>query len=330
MLDSNGQAGLSVSQAEAGQKLVAFLARRLEEADAPFLHKWVRTGQVRLNGKRAQPFARVDEGDIVRVPPFAHKKDTRPEAAHGDVPGAKRPAFRQNPQEKKPQTYSPVFEDNTVLVVNKKAGFPSQGGTGHTRSLASEMADLYRAAAYIPAPAHRLDKDTSGLVFAGKTYANQRALQEALADEHSHLEKEYLAWVHGFWPYPEGILEDFLEKKRVGTQEKMVVSQPGNPQAKCARAEYTCVRQTCIQQKHPASLVRVRLLTGRTHQIRVQCASRGFPLWGDGKYGEKDGESLKLHAWRAVWLGRVFCALPLWEGEFAVGETMLTCTAPVP
>lgn len=337
MLD-NKATGLIVRKEEAGQKLLAFLARRLEEADAPFFHKWVRTGQVRVNGKRAQPFVRLAEGDDVRVPPFAKRMGME------DYKLGQLILEGQPGQKNQAQSYTVVFEDAKLLVVHKKAGFPSQGGTGHSFSVASEMAALYKGAAFVPAPAHRLDKDTSGLLFAGKTYSSQRALQEAfagnVAEEDAPLQKEYLAFVHGTWEYPSGVLEDFLEKKMVGDREQVCVVQAhtapaskgnigntANPDAKLARAEFQLICHVRICGKNaqgertasqPASLLRVRLLTGRTHQIRVQCASRGFPLWGDGKYGRKDGESLKLHAWRAVWHGREFTCMPDWTGEFVV------------
>ncbi len=357
MLD-NKATGLIVRREEAGQKLLAFLARRLEEADAPFFHKWVRTGQVRVNGKRAQPFERLAEGDDVRVPPFAKRmgiegggpgqpdEASQPdEAGQPDLlrPEALRGMEKRLRQKGHAQSYTVVFEDAELLVVHKKAGFPSQGGTGYSLSVASEMAALYKGAAFVPAPAHRLDKDTSGLLFAGKTYSSQRALQEAFAgtsaEEDAPLQKEYLAFVHGMWEYPSGVLEDFVEKKMVAGRELVCVVQPhtvpanianantASPDAKLARAEFQLICHTRIGGKNargegmasqPASLLRVRLLTGRTHQIRVQCASRGFPLWGDGKYGRKDGESLKLHAWRAVWQGREFTCMPDWAGDFAL------------
>ena len=235
---------LTVSRAESGQKLLNFLQRRIEAA-AGELHKWIRSGQVRVNGGRSKAFDRVSEGDLVRVPPFAALK-----APGSASPVRPRPAFAN--AFGGAAILPVIYEDEDILVLNKPSGLPSQGGTGHADSVASLLAARFRHAEFVPAPVHRLDKDTSGLLIAGKSYAALRRLSDALA---------------------------------------------GRTEGKEARSIVRALETRDVQGR-TATLMLVRLLTGRTHQIRVQFASRGYPLAGDSRYGRPDGERLRLHAFR--------------------------------
>lgn len=176
---------LTVSRAESGQKLLNFLQRRIEAA-AGELHKWIRSGQVRVNGGRSKAFDRVSEGDLVRVPPFAALK-----APGSASPVRPRPAFAN--AFGGAAILPVIYEDEDILVLNKPSGLPSQGGTGHADSVASLLAARFRHAEFVPAPVHRLDKDTSGLLIAGKSYAALRRLSDALAGRtETPPRKEYL------------------------------------------------------------------------------------------------------------------------------------------
>ena len=178
---------LTVSRAESGQKLLNFLQRRIEAA-AGELHKWIRSGQVRVNGGRSKAFDRVSEGDLVRVPPFAALK-----APGSASPVRPRPAFAN--AFGGAAILPVIYEDEDILVLNKPSGLPSQGGTGHADSVASLLAARFRHAEFVPAPVHRLDKDTSGLLIAGKSYAALRRLSDALAGRtETPPRKEYLGW----------------------------------------------------------------------------------------------------------------------------------------
>lgn len=303
---------LIVTRSEAGQKLLNFLSRRVD-AGSGELHKWIRSGQVRVNGGRAQAFDRVDQGDAVRVPPFAALREvenTRPTPPAGSRTAGRTPGEADRPE------LRVVYEDDDLLVLNKPAGLPTQGGTGHADSVAARLARLYAAADFVPAPAHRLDKDTSGLLAAGKTYAALRGLTDALAGRGGVPPvKEYLAWVWGAWPHP-GVMElrDRLTKDE--ERRRMIAApqtglRPDGPagqkgrEARCLVAPANACAGRAVDGA-PVSLLLIRLLTGRTHQIRVQLAARGFPLVGDAKYGHPSQDAhlrtggLKLHAFRLI------------------------------
>lgn len=295
-----------VSEAEAGQKLLAYLQRRLG-VPAACAHRWIRSGQVRLNGKRCKPFDRVEAGDAVRLPPMA---------------------FAQEPPAAPPSSCLPlpplVASEGGVLLFSKPAGLAVQPGTGHPDSVVARLRAHYADADFVPAPAHRLDRDTTGLLAVGATYAALRRLQDAFAG-HVELRKEYLCWVRGQCPW-EGTarLEDRLRKEGPSGAEKMRVQRPepdgsasGLPAALLAR----CLEERRVQGK-PYSLLQVALETGRTHQIRVQLAERGLPLLGDGKYGPvadvPEGLGLYLHAFRLCFDGRDHILAPPWTGPWAV------------
>ncbi|WP_300831867.1 S4 domain-containing protein, partial [uncultured Bilophila sp.] len=130
---------LLVTAEEAGQKLLQFLARRFDEPQG-VLHRWIRTGQVRINGGRAKPFDRVDFGDEVRVPPFAGG-------------GAQAAAPVKEDRSLLPPI---VAETDELIVFCKPAGLPVHPGTGHTDSLTARLEKSFAGAPFMPAPVHRL------------------------------------------------------------------------------------------------------------------------------------------------------------------------------
>ncbi len=311
--EKNRQA-LTVSRAESGQKLLNFLQRRVEAATGEF-HRWIRTGQVRLNGSRAKAFDRVEEGDMVRVPPFAvflpagGRAEPAPRAEKRSSA-----AFHQKNSGAPKSSLRIVYEDEDLLVIAKPAGLPVQGGTGHSDSVASRLAAERAGADFVPAPVHRLDKDTTGLLVAGKTYAAVRLLTDALAGRGGEApRKEYLAWVEGRWPFrPEDgpqELHDFLAKDQKAQRMKTLRGS-GDEEGQEARCVVTALETRRIPEGPKGreySLLLVRLLTGRTHQIRVQLATRGHAIVGDPWYGRPENDGLKLHAFRLT--------LPLPGGE---------------
>jgi len=327
--EKNRQA-LSVSRAEAGQKLLNFLQRRVEASSGEF-HRWIRTGQVRVNGSRAKAFDRVEEGDMVRVPPFAVFLPAGSEAReHLRQESANSQQNKHGRPEKKSASLHIVYEDEDLLVIAKPAGLPVQGGTGHSDSVASRLASERAGADFVPAPVHRLDKDTTGLLVAGKTYTAVRLLTDALAGRGGEApRKEYLAWVEGRWPFspkdgPQE-LHDVLTKDQKAQRMKTVhgVKPEEGQEARCVVTALETRRMPEGPQGREHTLLLVRLLTGRTHQIRVQLASRGHAIVGDPWYGKSSQEGLKLHACRLV-LPLADCGkrtlelLPPWKGAWKV------------
>ena len=296
----------TVSEAEAGQKLLACLKRRLGR-DLPdtLLHRIIRGGEVRVNGKRVQPFVRLEAGDEVRVPPLRLDKAAE-RSASTDTSGVSAVPVSSG--------LDIVAETPEYLILNKPAGLAAQPGSGQRDSLSSRLAAAYAGAEFTPTPAHRLDKATSGLTLAAKTYRALAAAQEGFRQHAIH--KDYLAWVEGDWPHSGPIdLHDLLKKQNVDGREKVA---PG------AGKVALCTAWPLLRQAG-RTLLRVRLRTGRTHQIRVQLASRGHPIAGDVKYGGRPtNQGMCLHAWRLILPdGQTFAVFPPWKSVFAVDSETL-------
>ncbi len=305
---------LVVTHAEAGQKLLQFLARRFDLPHGVF-HRWIRTGQVRINGSRARAFDRVEEKDEIRVPPFAFDEQAKnapsppSQKTHGDFP-------RQSAN----RTLPPIMaETDDLIVFCKPSGLPVHPGSGHTDSLTTRIETRYAGADFMPTPVHRLDRDTSGLILVAKTYRAVRRLSDALASHDGQVVKEYLAWVAGTCPWDRPVLlADRLAKHAAepGGRERVHVRNRQTDGTDTEKEREASLTICCVARRNKASLVLIRLHTGRTHQIRAQLSERGFPLLGDVKYGgPRLAGGLLLHAARLVLNGRVYQALPDWEGE---------------
>ncbi|WP_319468835.1 RluA family pseudouridine synthase [uncultured Pseudodesulfovibrio sp.] len=284
---------VTVSKAESGQKLLQFLERRLT-GDVPrsAIQRWIRKGQVRVDKGRKKPFDRIQEGQVVRIPPYT-PGDVKPVEAGG--------------------TLVVAYEDEHILAVAKPAGLAAHGGDKVTDSVAGRLAAMYPDADFRPTLAHRLDRDTSGLLLVAKDYETLRQLNDQFAS--GGVGKLYLAWVKGQWRESgEVLLEDRMEKKGAPGQEKV---HTGSGKTALARVKG-------LVSGSKQSLVAVRLLTGRTHQIRVQLASRKHPVLGDRKYGFGNVRgAMRLHCCAMCVDGVTHSLLPPWTGKWAVSEEVL-------
>ncbi|MCA1985392.1 MAG: RluA family pseudouridine synthase [Desulfovibrio sp.] len=286
----------TVTEAEAGQKLFNFLKRRLRRGvPTSLVMRWMRSGELRVDGKRASPYQRLKAGQVLRIPPFS-VDETLPDEAASIEPA------------QIALDLPVLFEDDEVLVIDKPAGLPVQPGTGHGDAVSTRLAAAYAHAPFVPAPAHRIDRDTAGILMVGKTYHGLSRLLEAF--ETRAIQKTYLAWVRGRWPFAEEtLLSDRLEKRWEGNSQRM---QAGRGKQALATAEPVAVRRD-------ASLLLLALHTGRTHQLRVQLSSRKHAIVGDRKYGDRaPAPRLLLHAHAVIWEGREFVSMPAWPGPWDV------------
>ena len=311
---------LVAHRAESGLKLLRFLERRTCLPRA-LLHRWLRTGQIRLNGRRVKPFVRVQTDDGVRLPPFALDMMGEGKAllVSGDKPLLPPPLFGVLPggSLENPPFLASIGHKGDIWALYKVPGLPTHGGTGHSDSLAARLAARYAGAPFIPVPAHRLDRDTSGVLLAAASCKALQTLHDALRERRTF--KEYLAWVRGGWPFEDlRLLRHHLRKQGTAGFEKVRVALPQAEHA--SSREALCLVQP-LKIRTEMSLLRICLLTGRTHQIRAQLAAMGHPVLGDGKYGADRAGRMFLHAARVVLPdGTVFACPPPWRGREAVGE----------
>jgi len=289
-----------------GQRLDAWLARQLPALSRSRLQGLIEDGHVRLDGARARPSARLRPGQAVRVDvPAPVPAEPQPE----DIPIAV------------------VYEDAHLLVVNKPAGLVVHPGAGTSRgtlvnALLGHVHDLSGVGGVLrPGIVHRLDRGTSGLLVVAKDDETHRSLVRQFAGR--TVEKEYLALVLGSPARPSGEIDSPIGRDPVHRQ-KMSVRAPRGREARTSwRVE---------ERFDGAALLRVRIHTGRTHQIRVHLASIGHPVAGDAVYGGKRTLSSRRAAAREAYASLDRPALHAARLAFTHPATRerLTFEAPLP
>lgn len=257
---------VTVSEDEADLRLDRWFRKRYPELGHGRLQKLLRTGQVRVDGKRAGAGDRLVSGQAVRVPPLKIE-GAPPPAESAPRPLAPRDAaFIQD---------LVLYRDDSVIVLNKPPGLAVQGGTGTTRHI-DGLLDGLADGGPRPKLVHRLDRDTSGLLVLARTDRAARRLTEAFRGR--DVQKLYWAIVMGRPLHPAGLIDQKLAKLPGAKGEVVAEADFGKP----AQTRYWTVQGA---SKLAAWLALVPL-TGRTHQLRVHCATAlETPILGDGKYG---------------------------------------------
>lgn len=245
----------------AGQRIDNFLRRELPGVPKGRLYRFLRRGEVRVNGGRIRAEYRLAEGDEVRVPPARIRQAGAPPST----------GFAEAMLERV------VFEDKRLLVIDKPTGVAVHGGSGISHGVI-ELLRHARPDLKDLSLVHRLDRETSGCLVLAKRRSALRALHEQFRE--GRVEKNYLALVAGDWQLGERLIDKpLLVTHRKGGERHVVISRDGKP------AE---TRVRLSQRFAPYSLVQCMPLTGRTHQIRVHLAAEGFPILGDDRYGDED------------------------------------------
>ena len=266
---------VEVGEEAAAQRIDNFLLRHLKGVPKSHVYRVLRSGEVRVNSGRVKPEYRLQPGDRVRVPPIR---------------------ISQKPAPARPAEFPVVYEDASLLVVDKPAGVAVHGGSGVSFGVIESLR-ASRPQAKMLELAHRLDRDTSGLLIVAKKRSALVELHRMLRE--GEIEKLYLTVAKGHWEGKAREIRESLHKYVNAKGERRVSVQEGGQSA--------ITRVKPIQANASFSFLEVRLLTGRTHQIRVHLAHAGHPVLGDDKYGDfklnhqlaKAGvERLFLHASR--------------------------------
>jgi 23S rRNA pseudouridine955/2504/2580 synthase len=263
-----------VSADEAGMRVDRFVEARFPGLSFSHIQRIIRKGELRVNGKRAQPRQRLEVGQAVRIPPL--RLEPRPPARDAKTGNETRDFLKS----------ITLYEDADVLVLNKPMGLAVQGGSATTRHVDGMLEALRDAHGQRPRLVHRLDKDTAGCLLVAKTRFAAAALAKTFRSRSAR--KIYWALVAGVPKPRQGRISTFLAKETRADDSFMRVARHGEEGASHA-VTYYAVIDTAARQ---LSWLSLKPVTGRTHQLRAHLAHIGHPIVGDPKYFSKENWQL--------------------------------------
>ncbi|EJL20848.1 RluA family pseudouridine synthase [Novosphingobium sp. AP12] len=278
----------TVGRDDEGVRLDRWFKRHLPKVGFAMVSRWARTGQLRVDGKRAEVDTRLSAGQILRVPPGGEAKP----GLGGDTPR------RELTEAEIELADSMVLtQDRSAIVLNKPPGLATQGGSGQKEHV-DGLLDAYVEKGPRPRLVHRLDKDTSGVLLIARTPGSAAFFSKRFSGRTAR--KIYWALVVGVPDIHEGLIELPLAKQPGTGGEKMHVDEK---EGQTARTRYRVIDRA----GNRAAWVELHPLTGRTHQLRVHMAAIGHPIVGDGKYGGQEAfltgsisRKMHLHARRLI------------------------------
>ena len=277
---------LKVRDQEEGLRLDKLLLRFMDGASTGFIYKMLRKKNIVLNGAKAKGDERVKAGDVIKL--FLSDDTISGFQKAKAAPVRIRSAFRPDI----------IYEDENIIIANKPAGMLSQKAKEDDISINEYLKDYCSAAdadediLFTPSVCNRLDRNTSGIITFGKTLEGSRFLSELFRSR--GLEKYYYAICQGE-ALESRLIEGYLLKDN--EENKVSVVNENVPGATFIKTEYTP-----LSTGSGATLMEIRLYTGKSHQIRAHLASTGYPIIGDRKYGimRYSAKRQMLHAGRIV------------------------------
>ena len=291
-----------IGDEEQGQRLDNFLIRRCKGVPKSHIYRILRSGEVRVNSRRVDATYRLCTGDRLRIPPIRI---------------AERPQNEVDEVAKQRLDLPIIHEDEAMLVIDKPEGIAVHGGSGVSFGVIEALRRQRPEARFLEL-AHRLDRETSGILLIGKKRLALTALHDMFREHGAGADKRYLVLVKGRWMNTTQHVKLPLHKYLTdGGERRVSVDAEG-------KAAHTVFR--LLARWPEMSLLEAQLKTGRTHQIRVHLAHLGFPILGDEKYGDfvlnrelkRTGlKRMALHAWRMA-LRHPLTGVPL------------ECIAPLP
>jgi 23S rRNA pseudouridine955/2504/2580 synthase len=271
----------AIGEDEAGMRLDRWFRRRFPQISQSHLNKIVRKGEVRVSGKRAEISTRLEAGQSVRVPPLGE----------AGAPPAK--GVAPDPRDADAIRAMILFEDRDLMVLNKPYGLAVQGGSGTKRHIDGMLEALRDKKGERPVLAHRLDRDTSGVLLIAKS--RKIAAELGAIFRSRNAKKIYWALVEGVPKPAQGRISMFLAKGpgmgddravAKGSRddiERMRVARHGDPDAQHSLTVYAVVDKVAPR----LAWLSMRPITGRTHQLRAHCEAIGHPIVGDPKYNRR-------------------------------------------
>lgn len=289
-VSESAAAFLTVDEASEGQRIDNFLTKTLKGVPKSHVYRILRSGEVRVNKKRIDADFRLSLGDVVRIPPT---KSTAVEKTEQGIP--KTSQFEG----------AILFEDDAMLVIDKPAGFAVHGGSGVSRGVIEQLR-IERPKAKFLELVHRLDRETSGVLLLAKKRSALVALHEAIRNNQT--DKRYIVLVHGQWQEAKKRVTLDLQKYVLPNGERRVNVVTDSSKDKFGERQHSETIFRLIKNYHHSvlgdfSMLEAQLVTGRTHQLRVQLSHLGFAIVGDDKYGDfAVNKSLLKHGLKRMFL----------------------------
>jgi len=297
---------VNVDEGSAGQRLDNFLLRLFKGVPKTHVYRVIRSGEVRVNRRRASADTRLALGDEVRLPPVRVAE----RASAAPVPAREFPV---------------LYEDEQLIAVDKPAGVAVHGGSGVSFGVIEQLRRARPQARFLEL-VHRLDKQTSGVLLLAKKRSALTALQEQFRSRAT--DKTYAALVIGAWPAAKKVIDVFLHKSTAADGVRRVRAVDADDEA--GRRSITLVK--VARRCEAYTLLDVTIKTGRTHQIRVHLAHEGHAIVGDDQYGdfELNRQLARGEGLAGIRFARMFLhARRLVFDHPASGERM-TLEAPLP
>ncbi len=286
---------VTVTADTAGQRVDNFLIAQLKGVPKSMIYRILRKGEVRVNKKRIKPEYKLEDGDILRIPPVrvAEKVENVVSAKLDKVAALE---------------HCIIFEDEHLLVLNKPSGTAVHGGSGLSFGAIEGLRALRPDARFLEL-VHRLDRETSGVLLVAKKRSALRSLHEQLRLK--TMQKDYLALVRGQWQSHCKVVQAPLLKNVLQSGERIVrVDAEGKPSETRFKVE---------ERFSFATLIKANPVTGRTHQIRVHALHAGHPIAFDDRYGDREFDAQLA----GTGLDRLFLHAAALRFEHpATGETM--------
>lgn len=283
-----------IDKFQEGIRLDKFLFSKYKNISITDIQKFIKKKEIKVNNNKINSNYILVKNDIITFSDFIKKILESPFKAKIEI--EKKIDIKYNNL----ITNNIIFQDNNLLVINKPSGLSVQGGTGIKISIDRILKNLVSEKENNLKLVHRLDKDTSGVLLIAKNIETANALTKIFKSK-NNIKKEYLAFIYGYPKNKCGTINFPLIKKYDNNIEKVYVDKVNGKEAV---TKYEIIK---YYKKYDISLVKIEILTGRTHQIRVHFKEIGYPIVGDYKYGKKNnifnntcflGKNLLLHSYR--------------------------------